>query len=145
MTTGSFCVLETTYFIATMTINIPISIYHQLFEDVLQTDLCVAGVQVWQTGRGLDGTLPVCHQIWMALYLLKNTHRPVSQNSVVLINRTNTFLFRSQLQPSGDPQSPTVSPCLHRCRSGQDLSSKCVLGDETISRWRGGAAATPMT
>lgn len=85
------------------------------------------------------------------------THRPVNQNSVVLkvlINRINTFVSPSQSlrsltpQLSCDPQSPTVSPCLHwrlhRCRSGQDLSSKRFLGDETISCWRWGAAAAPM-
>lgn len=51
------------------------------------------------------------------------------------------FVTRSA---AGRPSVSTISPCLHRRHSRWDAGPKHLLGDETISCWRGWAAATPM-
>ena len=45
---------------------------------------------------------------------------------------------------AGRPSAPSISPRLHRRRSGRDVGSKRLLCDKTICCWRGGAAAAPM-
>lgn len=121
-------------------------IYINPFEEALQTDwprCCRCAGLTDKKGSGRDISCLLSPYLLLDAPLSAETHTHNSKNTH-LCHHNCHHLHNIVMWPT---LSPCLYWCLHRCRSGWDLGSKHLLGNETISCWRGGAAtaaAAPM-